>query len=121
MTQAIAAKMKMIARHVNDLNLRGAVKAMTGNEKGYATLVSIIRGCSVWVHHTRPDHPIGEKLILDLMFTTSAESKYPDVVKTAQATFEQFVEASGYSVSAHPDWKHSILSSGKRKQYYLNP
>lgn len=97
MTQALARKMHLIARQVNDLNSKGKVKAQTGNEKGYAKLFSINNGCRVWAHHTLDD-----KLIVDLMFTESAEDKHPDVVKAAVATFERFAKDSGYLVlTAH--------------------
>ena len=113
MTQAIAGKMRMIASHVNDLNSEGIVKAQTGNEKGYAKLVSINNGCRVWVHHTLDD-----KLIVDLMFTKSAASTHPDVVKTALAAFDRFARDSGYSVSRR-SWQHSINRSDTRQQYYF--
>ncbi|MDO8312630.1 MAG: hypothetical protein Q7T25_11890 [Sideroxyarcus sp.] len=87
MTQALAQKMYLIAKQVNDLNAKGKVKAQTGNEKGYAKLFSINSGCRVWAHHTRD-----EKLIVDLMFTESAEDKNPIVVKGAVATFAQFAK-----------------------------
>lgn len=103
----------MIASHVNDLNSEGLVKAQTGNEKGYAKLLSINNGCRVWVHHTLDD-----KLIVDLMFTKSAASTHPDVVKTAVATFDRFARDSGYSVSHRP-WQHSINTSDTRQQYYF--
>jgi hypothetical protein len=112
MTQALARKMQLIARQVNDLNSRGKVKAQTGNEKGYAKLFSINNGCRVWAHHTRED-----KLFIDLMFTESAEDKHPDVVKAAVATFERFAKDSGYLVS-HRQWQHSIDKS-ERQQYFF--
>ena len=113
MTQALAQKMYLIAKQVNDLNTKGKVKAQTGNEKGYAKLLSINNGCRVWAHHTLDD-----KLILDLMFTKSAASTHPDVVKTAVATFDRFAKDSGYSVS-HCPWQHSISVSDTRQQHYF--
>jgi hypothetical protein len=114
MTQALAQKMYLIAKQVNDLNAKGKVKAHTGNEKGYAKLFSINNGCRVWAHHTRDD-----KLIVDLMYTASADDKHPDVVKAAVATFEQFAEDSGYQVSQVP-WQHSIdKDKPERKQYFF--
>ena len=113
MTQAIAHKMKMIASHVNDLNSEGVVKAQTANEKGYAKLISINSGCRVWVHHTLDD-----RLIIDLMITKVAASKYPDGVATAKATFDQFAKDSRHAVSFH-EWEHSINKSDTRQQYYF--
>lgn len=104
--------MYLIAKQVNDLNSKGKVKAMAGNEKGYAKLVSVNNGCRVWAHHTRD-----EKLIIDLMFTESAEGKHPDVVKAAVAKFERFAKDSGYQVS-QSQWKHSIEKS-KKTQYFF--
>ena len=104
--------MHLISTQVNDLNSKGKVKAQTGNEKGYAKLFSINNGCRVWAHHTLDD-----KLIVDLMFTKSAEYKHPDVVKAAVATFKRFAQDSGYVVSPQR-WKHSIDDS-ERQQYYF--
>jgi hypothetical protein len=112
MTQALARKMHLIASQVNDLNSKGKVKAQTGNEKGYAKLFSINNGCRVWAHHTRD-----EKLIIDLMFTQSAEDKHPDVVKAAVVTFEQLARDSGYLVSHHI-WQHSIDKSERQKYFF---
>lgn len=113
MTQDIARKMHLIARQVNDLNSKGKVKAQTGNEKGYAKLFSINNGCRVWAHHTR-----NNELIVDLMFTKSAEDKHPDVVKEAVATFARFAKDSGYLVTRSPPWQHSIDKS-ERKQFFF--
>lgn len=112
MTQAIARKMHLIALQVTDLNSKGKVKAQTGNEKGYAKLFSINSGCRVWAHHTRDD-----KLIVDLMFTESAEDKYPVVVREAVATFEQFARDSGYVVS-RLQWQHSIDKSERTQHFF---
>lgn len=112
MTQALAQKMHLLAKQVNDLNAKGKVKAQTGNEKGYAKLFSIISGCRVWAHHTRDD-----KLIIDLMFTKSAEDKHPNVVKAAVATFERFANDSGYQVSRMP-WEHSIDKSERTRDFF---
>ena len=104
--------MHLIAKHVNDLNAKGKVKAQTGNEKGYAKLFSINSGCRVWAHHTRDD-----KLIIDLMFTKSAEDKHPNVVKAAVATFERFANDSGYQISRIP-WEHSIDKSERTRDFF---
>jgi hypothetical protein len=114
MTEALAQKMYLIAKQVNDLNAKGKVKAQTGNEKGYAKLFSINNGCRVWAHHTRAD-----KLIVDLMYTASAEDRHPDVVKGAVNTFERFAKDHGYQVSQVP-WHHSIdKDKPERKQYFF--
>lgn len=112
MIQALVRKMHLIAKHVNDLNANGKIKAQTGNEKGYAKLISINSGCRVWAHHTLDD-----KLIIDLMFSESAENKHPDVVKAAVTTFERFAKDSGYLVSI-VQWQHSIDKS-ERKQHFF--
>jgi hypothetical protein len=114
MTQSLARKMYLIAKQVNDLNAKGKVKAQTGNEKGYAKILSINNGCRVWAHHTRDD-----KIILDLMYTASAEDRHPKVVKAAVDTFERFAKDSGYQVSQVP-WQHSIdKEKPERKQYFI--
>lgn len=112
MTEALALKMHLIAKQVNDLNSKGKVKAQTGNEKGYAKLFSINNGCRVWAHHTRDD-----KLIVDLMFTKSEKNKHPEVVDAAVATFERFAKDSGNLVS-HRTWQHSIDKSERQQNYF---
>ena len=66
--------------------------------------------------------PLGKhganKLIVDLMFTKSAEDKHPEVVKAAVATFERFAKDSGYLVSRSPLWQHSIGKS-ERTQFFF--
>ena len=114
MTHSLATKMQLIANQVNDLNSEGKVKAQTANEKGYAKLVSINNGCRVWAHHTLDD-----KLIIDLMFTKSAEFRYPEVVKSALATFQRFAKESNRQV-LHRSWQHSINKSDIRQQYYFD-
>lgn len=113
MTKALSDKMHLLASHVNDLTAVGKVKAMTTNEMGYAKLFSINNGSRVWVHHTHDD-----KLILDLMITKNAELTYPDVVKSAIATFTQFAKDAGHMIS-HCQWQHSINKADIRKKYYF--
>lgn len=114
MTQALSDKMHLLASHVNDLTADGKVKAMTANEMGYAKIFSINNGCRVWVHHTRTD-----KLILDLMVTKNAELAYPDVVKSAIATFSQFAKEADHMIS-ECEWTHAINKADTRKQYYFD-
>ena len=113
MTQDLTKKMHRIASQVDGLNDKGRVKAQTGNEKGYAILFSINKGCRVWAHHTHDD-----RIIIDLMFTKSEEFKHPDLVNSAKLTFEQFASKSKREVTCSP-WQHSITKSDTRTQLYF--
>ena len=113
MTQDLAKKMHLIASQVDGLNDMGKVKAQTGNEKGYAILFSVSRGCRVWAHHTRDD-----KLIIDLMYTKSEKLKHRDVVESAIVVFEEFASKSNRRIACRP-WKHSITESDTRTQHYF--
>ena len=114
MMQDLAKKMHRIATEVDGLNATGQVKAQTGNEKGYAILFSVSKGCRVWAHHTRDN-----RLIIDLMFTKNEELKNPDVVNSAIATFGEFASKSNREITRF-DWEHSISKSDTRTQYYFD-
>jgi hypothetical protein len=105
--------MQLLASYANDLTAAGKVKAMTKNERGYAKLFSINRGCRVWVHHTLDD-----KLILDLMVTKNEALKNLDVVKSDIGKFSQFVEEAGHPMF-QTHWQHSISKGDVREQYYF--
>ncbi len=55
MIETIAGKMYFAAKKVNDLNDFGKVKAFSSNEKGYARIFLIKRGCAIWIHHLKSD------------------------------------------------------------------
>ena len=114
MTQSIPAKLHFIANQVNDLNAKGEVKANTANEKGYAKLAFINRGCKVWAHHT-----LQNALTIDLMYTEDAAAKYPDVINSAIATFQKFARDNGRQAS-HRTWTHGIDKTSLRQQYYFD-
>ena len=95
------------------LNSGGKIKANTANEKGYAKLASINRGCRIWAHHT-----LKNELIIDILVTKTADLKYPDIVKSAVDTFHKFAKDNGRQTS-NRSWTHSINKSDVRRQYYF--
>jgi hypothetical protein len=74
----VGNKMFAIARHYNSLNDKGEVKASRANEKGYARIKDIARGCTLFVHHWNDD-----KLVINLMITTAAKAKQESVCNQA--------------------------------------
>lgn len=85
MAETATEKMYLTAKRVNDLNADGKVKAFSSNEKGYARIVVIKRGCAIWMHHTKDD-----RLTISLMITESMASKFPVTEHTAIKKFEVF-------------------------------
>jgi len=115
MTQSLANKMQLIAAHVGDLNAQGKVRAMTGNERGYAKIYAVTPGCKVWAHHTLDD-----RLIIDLMITKSSTQNEPRVAQSAVATFERIARSAGYEVKPPQNWQHSINKEDTRQQHFIN-
>ena len=113
MTQDLAKKMYQIASQVDELNDDGKVKAR--NEKGYAILFSVSRGCRVWAHHTNKN-----RLIIDLMYTKSELFKHADLIKAAIAVFEQFAQKSNRQVTVDDSWQHSMRPSDTRTLHYFD-
>jgi hypothetical protein len=114
MSQSIALKMHAIAKHVEDLTASGDVRAMTGNEKGYAKIFSVNHGCRVWAHHTRDD-----RLLIDLMITQSAAHRYGEAVKSAARTFAATAKDAGFEIKQR-QWAHAIRSIDVRQQHYID-
>lgn len=114
MDKNLAKNMYAIADYMGDLNADGKVKANTGNEHGYAKVLTINSGIRVWIHHTRED-----KLIFDLMVTRAAGLTYPDVAKRAEEVFGRFAKDASYEV-VRWDWRHSIDKEDLRQQWFFD-
>ncbi|MBI4768411.1 MAG: hypothetical protein HY787_28105 [Deltaproteobacteria bacterium] len=83
----ISEKMYQIAKSLNQLNSNGEVKAFTGNEKGYAKVIDIIRGMSVLVIYSPAS--MDDKLIISLDFTESVVKKDRITVENTIAKFKK--------------------------------
>lgn len=114
MHKDLAKKMHAVAEYIGDLNSDGKVKAQTGNEYGYAKVLSINSGMRAWVHHT-----LADRLIFDLMVTRVAGLKYPNVARHAEQVFDRFARDAGYEVEQR-DWTHSINKEDVRQQWFFD-
>ena len=103
-------KIVEIAGHLKDLNKYGKVKGLQGNENGYAKVIEILRGCSVWVHHLHNDD-----LIIDLMVSHTAHKKNPALCDSAVKKFEDFFGGSVKKTK----WNHSIDQHSEYERHYV--
>ena len=104
-------KMYIIAKHFNYLNDKGKVKAIKGNEKGYAKIKEIVRGCALFVHHMNDD-----KLIINLLISPAAKSRYELDCKKAVASFQSYFK-SAVQVTK---WKNSMGDSKVYDRYIVD-
>ncbi len=106
----IAEKLYLVADHLHELNSKGKVKGFSGNENGYAKIIQIIRGCSVWIHHEK-----NNELIIDLMVSPPAFEKRPLECEESIALFKDYfgflIENSG--------WTHCIDKHNDYDRYYV--
>lgn len=103
-------KMFAIAESLNELNDRGEVKGFSGNERGYAKVLEIKRGCVIWVHHLNDD-----RLIIDLMVSEAAAGRYSEITTIAISRFKDFFNF----MFAKESWKHS-MGSNNSERYYID-
>lgn len=103
-------KMYQVAKYFGDLNSRGKVKGFSANEKGYARVRDIIRGCTLLVLHTND----GE-LMVNLLVTSTALSRYEATCQRAVKTFKSFL---GTDVKQRK-WSHA-LGNDERDQYSID-
>lgn len=108
MTETIENKMYLIAKYLGELNDDGNVKGFKGNENGYAKVLEIKRGCALWVHHLKED-----RLIIDLMITDTAGSKYPELSRKAVEQFKNFFNY----MSGDVPWTHSMKTINAERYY----
>lgn len=111
MTETLLAKMYLAAKKLSDLNAEGKVKAFSSNEKGYARIVVIKRGCAVWMHHTKND-----RLTISLMITKAMAAKFPVTEHAAIKNFEAF---AGDRMQTE-EFEHSINCYDKRLKRYID-
>lgn len=110
MTETVAEKMYLTAKKVDDLNVNGRVKAFSSNEKGYARIFVIKRGCAIWMHQTKDD-----RLTISLMITEAMASKFPVTEHAAIKRFESF---AGNRMKLE-EFEHSINKCDKRLKRYV--
>ena len=96
---------------MNDLNSSGKVKGFSSNEKGYAKILQIKRGCAIWIHHLN-----NEQLIIDLLVTEAAAKKHSVVTNTAIEKFKKF---AGDKLKTD-EFEHAINKSDKRDRFYFD-
>lgn len=104
-------KMYQVSKHFGDLNSKGKVKGFGANEKGYARIKNIVNGCGLLVHHTND-----EELILDVMVSPTALSRYGATCQRVISTFKNIL---GSEVRQRK-WTNAMGNSGEWDQYFIN-
>ena len=104
-----AHKMFEIAKYLDELK-DGKVKGFKGNEKGYAKIIEICRGCSIWLHHEKSDN-----LIIDLLISPSAKEKNSVTCKDTVEKFKNFFDFA----HNESEWRHSIDKRQNHDRYYV--
>jgi len=108
-----SCKMFEIASHLSELNNDGKVKAFRGSEKGYAKVIEICRGCSIFVHHEKNDD-----LIIDLLVSHHAKEKKPPLCGNTIKKFKEFFgDLCKISMS---NWSHPINTQKDHERYYVD-
>lgn len=100
-----------IAEYLGDLNDQGGIKGFCGNEKGYAKIIQICKGCSIWVHRELDD-----KLIINLLISPSAKENYPYECKVA---VEDFYEIFSPNVNKSK-WVHATDKNIEHDRYIFD-
>lgn len=104
-------KMYFIAKRYNYLNDKGKVKAIRGNEKGYAKIKDIVRGCSLFVHYMNNDH-----LIINLLVSPAAKTRYEIVCNKAVDAFKKHFQSD---VQSTP-WENSMGGGNMYDRYIVD-
>ena len=104
-------KMYAIAKHYNYLNDKGNVKAIKGNEKGYAKIKDITRGCSLFVHHWNDD-----RLVINLLISPAAKTRYKLLCKKAVEVFKSHFQSDVQSMK----WVNSMGVKKEYDRYYVD-
>lgn len=99
-------KLHLIAKKMNQLNNSGKVKAFTSNERGYAKIAQIKKGCSVWIRHLKTD-----ELVIALMSTSASQKNYSEVVTQAQRKFKDY---AGERLT-YGKFQHAITDKDQRE------
>lgn len=98
MDPIIADKMFTIAHYLKELNNQNKVKAYKKNEYGYAKVVNIKKGCSIWVHHT-----LENRLIIDLLISPAARRNNGELCQAAVRQFGGFFHEEPKQIP----WSHA--------------
>ena len=104
-------KMYYIAKHYNWLNDKGNVKAIKGNEKGYAKIKDIVRGCSLCVHHLN-----NGQLIINLLISFTAKSRYEVACSKAVDVFKNHFQ----SEVKNSTWESSMGDGRVYDRYFVD-
>jgi hypothetical protein len=92
-------KMYFIAKHFKWLNQNGKVKAIRGNERGYAKVKEVVRGCSLFVHHMNDG-----RLIINLLVSSAAKSGYEIPCNKAVEVFKGYFKSEVQTTK----WENSM-------------
>jgi hypothetical protein len=111
MNLRISEKLHAIAKSLNELKDTGAVKGRKGNEHGYAKILQIKTGCSIWIHHWHDD-----RLAIDLLISQPALSRYPSECESSINTFKELFTDM---VETKP-WSHHDGRSKEHETYYID-
>ena len=121
--------MYYFATYLKQLNSKGEVKRFSRDEKGYAKVVDIRLGCSIWFHL------IGDSLTVSLRISGASEKRYPAACGDALGRFRKFfnnkvvMDTSRHSlnqtefkryyidVTAHPDYKIIDILNKLKKEF----
>jgi hypothetical protein len=109
MNETLDSKLFRAAKYLNDLNPDGRVKT-SSNDKGYARILQIETGCTIWLQHLRND-----QLTIGLMVTKNAAEKHAAITNRAIKKFEEFAEGQ----NKIDEFVHAINSGDRRRKYYL--
>lgn len=104
-------KMYNIAKHYTDLNDKGSVKASKANEKGYARIKDITRGCTLVVVHRKDN-----QIIINLLVTAAAKKREETLCNRAIEVFKSHF-GSAVEYVKRPDLRGS---DDVRDSYFVN-
>ena len=103
--------MYAVAEHLDELNRKGKVKKFSSNENGYARILKIKDGCSLWFHHC-----LNDTLTIDIVITPVAEERYTETCTTAINRFKEFFKGKVESYV----WQHSTKDRSQDKKLYVD-
>jgi len=102
-------KMYHLAKHFSWLNAQGKVKAIKGNEQGYAKITDVVRGCGLFVHHMNDG-----QLVINLLVSPAAKSRYEMACRKAVTAFKEFFQSEVRTTK----WENS-MGDGKIYDRYI--
>ncbi len=99
-----------VAKSLAQLNTAGRVKGFSSHEKGYARVLDIKRGCSIFVHHLRDN-----ALIINLRVTPTAHRLYAKIVTNSISIFEKSFSTKVQRM----EWEH-VINGNQATIYYVD-